>query len=254
MDHVKKQLMSIDQALDLIHANPQKHYVYVLHRPDSLEPFHVGKGSWNRKRKGTRIWGHVKCAYKNTEHHKYAVIRHYQLKGHEILISIDSFFSYENLELTYAREKELIAEIGREDLGTGPLSNRCSGGRGIPNLNPETRKRMAASRIGKPLSDEHRKALSLGQMGREVSEETRIKIAESNRGQKRSEETRQRQSAAAKLNGHKKWAARRARFGPTGKPPKVWTEEGRTKRRELSRQSWETRREKYGPTGRPPKP
>lgn len=253
MDHVKNQLMSIDQALDLIHTNPQKHYVYVLHRPDTLEPFYVGKGSWNRKRRGTRVWTHVKWAYKNTEHHKYAVIRHYQLKGQEILVSVDSFFEYDDVASAYSREKELVLEIGREDLGTGPLSNRCSGGRGIYNIGQETKTKMRNAKLGKPLSDDHKKALSKAHMGRVFSAETRAKIGESHRGKTLSVETRLRQSEAAKLNGHKKWAARRAKYGPSGRPPKVWTEEERARRRELSRQSWEIRRGKYGPSGRPPK-
>jgi len=237
-------IITFDEALDLIHSRERRHYVYVLRRPDTKEPFYVGKGSWSKKRMGTRIANQVMGAKKNTRHPKYAIIASYQKLGLEPLVEIDSFFEYDDVKDAYAREKQLIEIYGRRDLNTGTLANRCSGGRGIPNLTPETRKRIGDAHRGKKLSPEHVAAILKGRRHYRPTDETKSKIAESNRGQKRTDETRAKQSAIAKLNAEKRWAARREKYGPTGFPHREWTPEQRARRSELTTAQWEKRRPK----------
>lgn len=71
-------------------------------------------------------------------------IKEYLLSNEEIIYEIDSF--YENRKDSMIREKELIKEIGRIDLGTGPLTNLTDGGFGGVNLSPPIRKQISISR------------------------------------------------------------------------------------------------------------
>jgi len=108
-------------------------YIYVLCRPDG-SPFYVGKGI------KYRALDHEAEA-RNTKRltHKLNVIRHVHKGGVGVGYYLDSFFDDENECL--ARERELIAIIGRHDLKIGPLTNQTDGGEGTSNPSEESRQR-----------------------------------------------------------------------------------------------------------------
>lgn len=130
-------------------------YVYVYLKEDNKTPYYVGKG------KGQRAFYHHKGV---------------QAPPRERIK-----FLYENLTELDALDKEIttIKELGRLDLGTGPLENKCNGGAG-----------------------------SRGRKGKPLSEETKRKISEANKLTKRrgvSEETRRKMSEAAKKRCTPEW-------------------------------------------------
>lgn len=115
-----------------------KFYVYILEREDGT-PFYVGKGS------GDRVRHHVNEAKRHAgiNPHKERIIRKMLKAGAEPSYRIDSY--HEEEKDAHDREIELIAKIGRHNLGTGPLTNLTAGGDGI---------------VGNVLSDETKKAIS----------------------------------------------------------------------------------------------
>ncbi len=124
-------------------------YVYVLHKPD-LTPFYVGKGV------GSRVLNHESDARNTTlRSHKLNVIRAIHRVGQSVVYRLDRFFDKEKAAL--ARERELIAEIGRYDLGTGPLTNQTDGGEGTSNPSIASRERRAAT-LGGDSEDSDRRA------------------------------------------------------------------------------------------------
>jgi hypothetical protein len=124
-------------------------YVYVLYKPD-LTPFYVGKGT------GSRILNHESDA-RNTSlrSHKLNVIRAIHRAGRFVVYRLDAFFDQEKDAL--ARERELITEIGRHDLGRGPLTNQTDGGEGTSNPSIESRERRATT-LGGLSEDPDRRA------------------------------------------------------------------------------------------------
>lgn len=73
--------------------------------------------------------------------------------------------------------------------------NENYGGGGVVSHSEETRKKMSASKKGKPLSDEHKDSLSKSQRKRKPpSPETLRKMSESQKGKKHSPETRKKLS------------------------------------------------------------
>lgn len=119
-----------------------KFYVYILSKP-SGEPFYVGKGC------GRRVFSHEREAKLNTRmSHKLNVIRKIWQDGGKVLTTFDSFhFSSESAS---NREIELITTIGRLDIGTGPLTNKTTGGDGVlplaPNAERDRSKKSAETR------------------------------------------------------------------------------------------------------------
>lgn len=116
-------------------------YVYVLCRADG-RPFYVGKGSCNG-----RCLEHAREA-RNTRRmtHKLNVIRSMDRRGEPIGHILETDFETEMAAL--ARERELIALIGRHDLKHGPLTNQTDGGEGTSNPSAESRARHAATLAG----------------------------------------------------------------------------------------------------------
>jgi hypothetical protein len=103
--------MKIAEALSLIRASRLKHYVYVLHRPDTGVPFYVGKGTG--KRIARHAWN-VKKYGSRTKHQ--SIILKYHRLGMEIEYSFDSF--HMDHESAYKRENQLINDLGRSQIGT----------------------------------------------------------------------------------------------------------------------------------------
>jgi hypothetical protein len=123
-------------------------YVYVLHRPDGT-PFYVGKGI------NLRLLDHeaeARCT--KTLTHKLNVIRSLYAKGQQVGYRIDSSFEEETDAL--ARERCLIAEIGRHDLKRGSLTNQTDGGEGASNPSEESRQRRRESLWGDNAVDQER--------------------------------------------------------------------------------------------------
>jgi hypothetical protein len=115
-------------------------YVYVLCRP-SGEPFYVGKGV------KLRVLQHeAEARTTRMLSYKLNLIRSLHRQGQHIAYRIDSSFAGEAGAL--ARERALIAEIGRHDLKLGPLTNQTDGGEGTSNPSEESRKRRRGSLWG----------------------------------------------------------------------------------------------------------
>lgn len=121
------------------------YFVYVYKNPDSLIPFYVGLG------KNQRHLSHLKEAKRNPNpkptEHKLNTIRKLINDGKEPIIEIVS----SNLTKLEAirEEQRLIAEIGRKDLGTGPLTNQTMGGDGVREWSKEMKNKMSTANKGK---------------------------------------------------------------------------------------------------------
>jgi hypothetical protein len=121
----------------------------------------------------------------------------------KVLENIDEQTAFDN-------EIESIAEIGRADLGLGPLTNLTDGGEGVSGriMSDEEKKLRSQILTGikkPPRTDEHNKNLGNAvseawqnklEEGFEWSDETINKRAESNRGQTRTDEQKQRMSVS----------------------------------------------------------
>lgn len=101
----------------------------MLLRP-SGEPFYIGMGS------GHRIDQHEKRAGKGRSR-KASIIRSILAAGDCVgKIVVDRFATAHEAK---ALEIALISEVGRMDLGTGPLANHTAGGDGVTGWSPEMR-------------------------------------------------------------------------------------------------------------------
>ena len=106
--------------------DPRKpgNYDYGRKAKFSHEPFYVGKGH------GERSEAHIKEALRNQRHnHKEARIRKIISEGYEVIVVRTKTLSTESR--AFARERELVASIGRRVDGTGPLTNLTHGGEGV---------------------------------------------------------------------------------------------------------------------------
>lgn len=128
-----------DDILGEIRASKKKFYVYILRKPDGT-PFYVGLG------RGRRILKHEWMARITSKNiHRLNIIRQILASGQEVGKSFDSW--HDDLRSASDREISLILELGREDLGTGPLVNQTSGGNLTWKIGKAGRK--AASRLTK---------------------------------------------------------------------------------------------------------
>jgi len=162
--------MTADEIMALIRASGKPHYVYVLRRPNGEPlPFYVGVGT------GRRLLDHEIFAKRpNMRSHKLGIIRKIWAVGGSVDYTVHAWF--ETRQAAEQCEAELVGQIGRRDIGTGPLSNLTAGGEGasapsdelraikskvarvawetrdrlLPHLNnAETRAKATASRIGR---------------------------------------------------------------------------------------------------------
>lgn len=115
-----------------IRASKKPYYVYVLSRPDGT-PFYAGMGSGLRV---LRHEGYARATDQKT--HLLNTIRKIWVAGGKVGRRIESW--HDSRAEAAKREVELIAIIGRRDLGTGPLVNQTTGGDGGRKLGPAARK------------------------------------------------------------------------------------------------------------------
>jgi group I intron endonuclease len=156
-----------------------KHYIYQYFDPIRKEPIYIGKGF------GNRMFNHLQPSYQYP-HPFYHRIEWIQKQNQIPIISkLEEHLSDENAT---QREKYWIREIGRKDLGKGPLLNLTNGGEGICGFkhSKKTRSKMSHSHTGKQHSKETRLKISISNrgkhnywLGKTISEETKIKISES---------------------------------------------------------------------------
>jgi hypothetical protein len=199
-------------------------YAYFCFDPRDGEVFYVGKG------RGQRAFRHIDGRSQN-----YLVTRRVaQIRRAGLTPLVEMIPAKTDAE-AFALEHWLIAQIGRKDLGQGPLLNLTDGGDG-PNgrvfsdaekaaisarltgrpVSAETRAKASATNKakvddayragvserlkGRPVSATTRAKISAAGRGRKHSPETIAKRADSNRGKTRSAETKARMSAAQR--GH----------------------------------------------------
>ena len=121
LEHIRSR----DELRNILSRRKEKHYVYVLRKPDGKfsfgaigTPFYVGLGQ------GERMYSHEKEAEKGVagNDRKLAEINNIVRSGGEIIYTIDSWHHEE----PWTREASLIAEIGCLHDGKGPLTNANS--------------------------------------------------------------------------------------------------------------------------------
>jgi len=86
-----------------------------------MEPFYIGKGTGNRLEMS-------KKEFNSSNKHKARILEKIINKN----MTVSTLKYRENLseEMALSIEADLIKKIGRKDLGMGPLSNLCDGGKG----------------------------------------------------------------------------------------------------------------------------
>lgn len=102
-----------------------RHYVYIHHKRSNGEPFYVGKGALRTRQKSQgceRAYTHDR---RNPAWHRI-------VSKHGIVVCIVA--SCRDDETAQSLECNLIASIGRRNLGTGPLINLTDGGDGHAGL------------------------------------------------------------------------------------------------------------------------
>jgi hypothetical protein len=153
-----------------------QHYVYILFRPDTAEPFYVGKG------KGDRWLDHEKKSCQGVNPHKDRIVAKAQRDG----LEIPKVKIAQDLTLVEAAEIEraFIAAIGREP--DGPLVNLTAGGEGGLDPSPEV-----LAKLRRPHSVEHNAAVSIALTGRTLSPGHVLRMAQAMVGFKHREETKQ---------------------------------------------------------------
>lgn len=167
-----------------VYLDPRKrgHYCYsdvsFLH-----EPIYVGKGHGDRCLQHLRglstRWGNLH--FKN----KLRKILQDGFNKQAIQDCILIFKSNLEEQEAFDLEKQLVLEIGRRDLKTGPLCNWKEGGRGGGSFSERTKKLLSSKKLGK-------------NKGRRHSEETKKKMREAHIGKPRSEKARQKMREAWK--------------------------------------------------------
>lgn len=151
------------------------YYIYFHINPITNKIFYVGQGIHSSKKfyrafdfkKRSEFWKNV--------YSKYGVLVH-------IVEQNISESDINNREIFY------IQQIGRRDLGTGPLVNLNDGGQGLKNYvcSPETKLKMSLSQIGntngsgnkgRKCTEEEKKKNSDWHIGKKLSEETKLKMS-----------------------------------------------------------------------------
>ena len=152
-------------------------YTYIYYDVDGT-PLYVGKG------KDKRAFKHM-CS----KTHLGNVLRKREREGHDIQPIITY---HDTEEAAMNEERRLIAEIGRADLGKGPLLNVADGGEGAAGSrrSAEFKANLSKLHTGKPKSAETRAKMSAHAKTRRQSEETKERIRQVRLGTTQSEETK----------------------------------------------------------------
>jgi hypothetical protein len=162
------------REVDVLSLPQSRFYVYVLTDPDDA-PFYVGKGS------GRRVFEHTGEARGGCECYKCRVIRKIWREGQEYGATI--VFATDDEYAAFAKERELIAAYGREN-----LCNLTDGGEGASGrmLSEDTKRKIGDANRGRPG----------WRKGMKAPREWAEKIANALRGRKRTPEQNERNRQA----------------------------------------------------------
>ncbi len=142
-------------------------YVYLLHKPNGLF-FYVGKATVREPDAyDQRISWHeyeARSVNQCTNRLKINTIRKIWRNSGQVLYSIDSW--HDTAKAAYEREIELIASIGRQIMGTGPLTNITEGGEG--DRQPEEVRQKISSTLKKYFSEHPEARESCSDVARKV--------------------------------------------------------------------------------------
>lgn len=138
-----------------------KFYIYAHYRNDTGEVFYIGKGEGNR---------HKSKQGRNPYWHNI-------VKAHGYTIEI--LEHYESEDEAFQAEQDLIAELGRKDLGKGLLVNMSDGGEGASGAvrTPEQRQRYSEKAWKRT---EAGKASMRGDLNPAKREDVRVVLSERN--------------------------------------------------------------------------
>lgn len=137
-------------------------YTYIYSDPRSMVPFYVGKGH------GKRAYKHLKCK-NNGNPHLNNKIKQMLRESIQPLIEIAEVPSESE---AFWFEADLIASIGRLDLGKGSLLNLTDGGEGCSNPTQAVRHKIRVAKLGSHHSAETKEYLSQINLGKTVSLKT----------------------------------------------------------------------------------
>lgn len=137
--------------------------VYQHIRKDKNEVFYIGIGTEMKraytKKRNNPHWNNI-------------------VKNHEYTVEI--LHQDVTWEQACEYEKKLISEIGRKDLGKGPLVNLTDGGEGTPNriVSLSTKKLNREKQLGRKYSEETKKKQSLQRKGKKKPSDFGSKVSE----------------------------------------------------------------------------
>lgn len=171
-------------------------YTYIYNDIDGT-PLYVGKGK--NKRAFQHLW---------SKNHLGNVLRKRHRQGYDI----QPIITYHETEAAaMVEERRLIADLGRADLGTGPLLNVAAGGEGASGSvrSDEFKQNLSKYHTGRPKSLETRAKMSAHAKTRTISPEVRAKIARTHTGRKQSAATKQKRKESMLRTHAQKRAAKR---------------------------------------------
>ena len=126
-------------------------FTYVLISTETEQPIYIGKGTWERgykhRQQNSPIGAHV---------------RELASRGYTARVER---LPAKDADEAFEMEEPLVAMIGRQEDGTGPLFNVRPGGRTFAQA-ASTKAKLSKSHMGKKLSDEHKASISRTLKGR----------------------------------------------------------------------------------------
>jgi len=152
--------------------------VYKHIREDKNEPFYIGIS--NKNFPGINL-------YANKTNHRACSLHRAKNPIHKRIVNNTNVIVeilHNNIPLEEAKNLEIfyIKKYGRIDIKTGTLANLTSGGDGLHNLSPNSRKKIGDAHRGKKITKHVKEKLRQANLGKKVSIETRKKISLANIG------------------------------------------------------------------------